>query len=86
MNFLIEKSAALDAYLPSLPSIPTPISATYIIPTSFPPSPIPHVILPVNYLIPIVSIAFYLGEHLQHITDVALVAIVKNFNFNSSVS
>ena len=40
LNFNIEKSLAKAAYFPSLPTIPTPTSAAYIIATSFPPSPI----------------------------------------------
>jgi len=38
LNFIIEKSDASAAYLPSFPSIPIPTSADWIIPTSFPPS------------------------------------------------
>ncbi len=44
LNFLIEKSEANDAYIPSLPSIPIPILEDYNIPTSFPPSPIPQTV------------------------------------------
>jgi len=73
----MEKSAAFEAYFPSFPSIPIPTSDTYIIPTSFPPSPIAQVIYPVHYLIPNVNIAFYLGEHRQQITAGALLAMVK---------
>jgi hypothetical protein len=39
LNFKIEKSAAKDACIPSLPTMPIPTSPTYIIATSFPPSP-----------------------------------------------
>ena len=73
----MEQSAARAAYFPSKPKIPIPMSATYIIPTSLPPSPIAQVILFVNFLIPYVSIAFYFGEHLQHITAGALVDFSK---------
>ena len=34
-------SEARAAWLPYLPTIPKPIDANWIIPTSFPPSPIP---------------------------------------------
>lgn len=37
---MIEKSDAKEAYIPSLPVIPIPTSASYIIATSLPPSPI----------------------------------------------
>jgi len=40
LNCVIEKSAASDACLPSLPTMPTPTSAARIIATSLPPSPI----------------------------------------------
>ena len=51
LNFKIEKSLAKAAYFPSLPIIPTPTSAAWIIATSFPPSPIDKVTEPVNALI-----------------------------------
>ena len=35
----MEKSLARAAYFPSFPTMPIPILAHYIIPTSFPPSP-----------------------------------------------
>lgn len=41
-NSIIEKSAAKAACIPYLPTIPTPTSAAWIIPTSLPPSPIPN--------------------------------------------
>jgi hypothetical protein len=41
LNYFIEKSAARAACIPYLPMIPTPTSAACIIPTSFPPSPMP---------------------------------------------
>ena len=78
LNFKIEKSEELAAYLPSFPSIPIPTSAYCIIPTSFPPSPIQAVTFFVYFLIQSVTYAFYVGEHLQHTTDRDLVAIEKN--------
>jgi hypothetical protein len=66
---LIEKSEASDAYLPSLPTIPKPTSASWIIATSLPPSPTQAMTLPVNCLIDLATSAFYLGEHLQMHTD-----------------
>ena len=78
MNFKIEKSEELAAYLPSFPSIPIPTSAYCIIPTSFPPSPIQAVTFFVYFLIQSVIYAFYVGEHRQHTTDRDLVAIEKN--------
>lgn len=78
MNLVIEKSEANAAYLPSLPSIPIPISAYYIIPTSFPPSPIQATTYLVYYLNPSAILAFCVGEHLQHTTELALPAIEKN--------
>ena len=64
----MEKSEAKAACFPYFPTIPTPISAICIIPTSFPPSPIPKTSLPVNSLTPFVIIAFWVGETLQQIT------------------
>ena len=78
MNFKIEKSEELAAYLPSFPSIPIPTSAYCIIPTSFPPSPIQAVTFFVYFLIQSVIYAFYVGEQRQHTTDRDLVAIEKN--------
>jgi hypothetical protein len=43
-NSKIEKSEANDAYIPSLPTIPIPTSASRIIPTSLPPSPTPAIL------------------------------------------
>ena len=68
MNFKIEKSDANAACFPYLPTIPTPISATWIIPTSLPPSPIPRTILLVWSFTPWVITAFCVGDTLQHIT------------------
>jgi|JI10StandDraft_1071094.scaffolds.fasta_scaffold526860_1 hypothetical protein len=74
LNFIIEKSEAKAACLPYLPTIPTPISAYCIIPTSLPPSPIPNTNLPVYYLTPLVITAFWVGETRQQITAGAYVA------------
>jgi len=65
---LIEKSEAKAAYFPSRPTIPTPTLAAWIIATSFPPSPIPKVILRVNVRIASVTCAFYVGEQRQQTT------------------
>ena len=40
LNWVIEKSAASDACRPSLPTIPMPTLAAWIIETSLPPSPV----------------------------------------------
>ncbi len=68
LNFKIEKSDANAACFPSLPTIPTPTSATWIMPTSLPPSPIPNTSFPVWFLTPLVITAFCVGETLQQIT------------------
>jgi len=72
LNFRIEKSAANAACLPSLPTIPTPTSAAWIMPTSFPPSPIPRTAdfcpLGLFNFTPSVRVLFCRGEHLQQIT------------------
>ena len=68
LNFRIEKSEAKAACLPYLPTIPTPISATWIIPTSLPPSPIAKTFLPVWFLTPAVITAFWVGDTLQQMT------------------
>lgn len=75
----MEKSAARAAYFPSFPTIPIPTSAHWIIPTSFPPSPIAAVTFFVYFLMHNTIYAFCVGEHLQHTTAGALVAISKNF-------
>lgn len=77
------KSAASEAYLPSLPTIPTPTFASRIMPTSLPPSPTEQVRLPVNSPILTVIIAFYVGEHLQTQTEGANVAALKNLSSSS---
>lgn len=68
LNFNILKSLANAACLPYLPTIPTPISAYCIIPTSLPPSPIPSTNLFVYYFTPFVIIAFWVGLTRQQIT------------------
>lgn len=50
-NWLIEKSLANEACLPSLPTIPIPTFASRIIPTSLPPSPTAAVLFWVYELI-----------------------------------
>ncbi len=79
LNRFIEKSDASAAYLPSFPIIPTPTSAAYIIATSLPPSPIDNVIYFVNNFIASVIRAFYVGEHLQQITEGTLLVTYKNY-------
>lgn len=70
----MEKSEAKAACLPYFPTIPTPTSAYCIMPTSFPPSPIPKTSFPVCYLTPLVITAFCVGETLQQMTAGAYVA------------
>lgn len=48
-NFFREKSDASDAYIPSLPSMPIPTSASKIMPTSLPPSPTAAIRFPLVY-------------------------------------
>lgn len=78
LNYKIEKSAAKAACLPSFPTIPTPISAAWIIPTSFPPSPIPKTAYfsSLNSLIPAVRVLFCWGEHLQQMTAGIFIAVL----------
>jgi hypothetical protein len=76
LNLRIEKSDAKAACLPYLPTIPTPISATWIMPTSLPPSPMPKTNFPVWFFTPVVMIAFWVGDTLQQITAGAYVAAV----------
>jgi len=68
LNFSIEKSEASAACIPYFPTIPTPMSASWIIPTSFPPSPIAKTFLPVWFFTPEVITAFWVGETLQQMT------------------
>jgi hypothetical protein len=59
LNYFMEKSEARAAYIPSLPSIPIPTSASRIIPTSFPPSPTAAILLPPeNFLRSLTTSAF----------------------------
>lgn len=84
---MIEKSDARAAYLPSLPTIPTPMSASIIIGTSLPPSPTDKVILFVYFFTNLTTVAFYVGEHLQHMTPSALLAVViKNHSLVSTAN
>ena len=82
LNFNIEKSLAKAAYFPSLPIMPTPTSAAWIIATSFPPSPIDKVTEPVNAFIASTTYAFWVGEHRQQITEGALVETFINYYKN----
>ena len=78
LNSVIEKSEAREACMPSLPSIPIPISASKIMPTSLPPSPIAAILLPPVYPFKsYVTSAFWVGEHLQIQTHAAWIAILK---------
>ncbi len=67
-------SEAKAAWLPYLPTIPKPIDANWIIPTSFPPSPIPATIEPVKSLTFSVIKAFWVGKQRQHMTAGAFLA------------
>lgn len=83
----MEKSEANAAYFPSFPTIPTPISAAWIIATSLPPSPIERQTFPVYSLMASVTRAFWVGEHLQHTTAGAAHDTYKKFSFwNSSAT
>jgi len=53
-----EKSEARAAYIPSLPTIPSPTSASCIIATSLPPSPTHAILLPVCFLTFLATKAF----------------------------
>jgi hypothetical protein len=74
LNLSTEKSEAKAAYLPSFPSIPIPTSADYIIPTSLPPSPIVATTNPEYFFNNSVITVFWVGEHLQQITDGQFIA------------
>jgi hypothetical protein len=64
--------------VPSFPKIPTPIWASWIIETSFAPSPIANVIhFPLDFTNPTTS-AFYFGETLQQIHELAIRHNLKN--------
>lgn len=60
--------------MPSLPLIPTPISASISIDTSFTPSPIAKVIHLPLCLKRVTISAFYFGDILQQIIDFDLIA------------
>lgn len=82
-NSMIEKSEAIDAYIPSLPLIPTPTLAAFIMPTSFPPSPMQQTILLYFVFKISATSAFYLGDN-QHITtDSNSIAAIKNNQLSS---
>lgn len=83
-NSLREKSAASEACIPSFPSIPTPTSHSKIMPTSFPPSPIPQILFPPVYSLRAFAIsAFYVGEHLHTHTHGARMTSEKNLSMHS---
>lgn len=82
LNFKIEKSDANAAYLPSFPSTPIPTSLDYIIPTSFPPSPTAATTSPEYFFRSSVIMAFYVGEHLQQITEGQFNAAFINYYSN----
>ncbi len=65
----MEKSAAKLAWRPSLPTMPTPTSAAWIIDTSLPPSPMQHTRFRVYSLMSLATSAFCVGEH-RHATTV----------------
>lgn len=67
-------SDAKAAWLPYFPTIPKPIEANWIIPTSLPPSPIPATIDPVSVFTFYVIRAFCVGRHRQQITAGAFLA------------
>ena len=73
MNCPTEKSLTTEAAFPYFPRIPTPTFATWIIPTSFPPSPIantiPFKLSFTNYTIE----DFSLGEERQKMIEDILV-------------
>lgn len=86
MNWPIEKSLAAEAELPYLPKIPTPTLATWIIPTSFPPSPIAKTI-PYNfYFTKFTIMPFSLGVLLQNITDDTLSNIFAFYGFYECIN
>ena len=86
-NSVIEKSEASEAYIPSFPTIPIPTSASKIIPTSLPPSPIAAILLLFVYFLRRLQIfAFYVGLHLQTQTHGAFIANSKNSACNSSAA
>ena len=79
-----EKSAASEACMPSLPTMPRPTSAFWIMATSLPPSPMHAITLPVLSLMLTATIAFYVGLHRQTQTVLAYCVTLKNFWHNCS--
>jgi hypothetical protein len=75
---MMEKSAASDACLPSLPTMPTPTSAAWIMLTSLPPSPMQHTRFPEWALTRYASSAFWMGDTRQAMTVGRREAIVMN--------
>lgn len=82
-NYVIEKSEASAACIPSLPQIPIPTSADWIIPTSLPPSPIPKILFSVYLRSVQVTQAFWVGEQREHTRLGTLEASLKNGSLNS---
>ena len=69
----MEKSLAFAALIPSSPMMPMPTSASIIIDTSFPPSPIAKVTeLGANCFIFWTIWLFWKGDTLQHKTELEL--------------
>ena len=87
LNSLIEKSAAKAACIPSLPTIPTPTSAAWIIPTSFPPSPMPKTayFYFLQRFTPSVRSFFWLGEQRQQ-TTLGIFRAVSKKSFETASS
>ena len=79
LNSFTEKSAAKAACIPSFPTIPTPTSAAWIMPTSLPPSPIPKTasFFCLHFWTPAVRAFFWLGEHLQQMIVGNFIAVSK---------
>jgi len=81
---MIEKSAAKEAYIPSLPTIPKPTSAAWIIATSFPPSPTQATRILVKVFKFYATTAFCVGEQRQMHTVWVALATSKNNAFVES--
>ncbi len=77
-EWVMEKSAARDACLPSLPTIPSPTSAAWIIDTSLPPSPMQQTRFLVCVRISRATSAFCVGEHRHATTADSCVASSMN--------
>ena len=78
LNLFIEKSDAKAAYFPSLPYNPMPTSAYWIIPTSFPPSPIQATTFPLYFRNNSATLAFCVGAQRHKTTEFAFPAMLKN--------